>query len=83
MVETSQPPGALARWAFHGYLRYLVPRLGGLLSGNQGAYRYLAASALGFFPAEEVSRMLLETGFQRVTFRRFLRGAIALHTAIK
>ena len=83
MVETSQPPGALVRWAFHSYLRYLVPRLGGLLSGNKGAYRYLAGSALGFFPAEEVSRMLLETGFQRVTFRRLLLGTTALHTAIK
>jgi len=83
MVETSQPPGAQVRGAFHCYLRCLVPRLGGLLSGNKGAYRYLAGSALGFFPAEEVSRMLLETGFQSVTFRRFLRGAIAIHTAIK
>ena len=83
MVETSQPPGALVRWAFHSYLRYLVPRLGGFLSGNQGAYRYLAGSALGFLPAEEVSRMLLETGFQRVTFRRLLLGTTALHTAIK
>ena len=82
-VETSQPPGSLVRWAFHSYLRRLVPSLGGLISGNQGAYRYLAGSALGFFPAEEVSRMLLKTGFQRVTFRRFLRGAIAIHTAIK
>ena len=83
MVETSQPPGALVRWAFHSYLLYLVPRLGGLISGNRGAYRYLAGSALGFFPAEEVSRMLLETGFQKVTFRRLLGGAVAIHTAIK
>ena len=83
MVETSQPPGALLRWAYHCYLRYLVPRLGGLLSGNWGAYRYLARSALGFLSPAEVSRMLLETGFQRVTFRRLLGGTIALHTAIK
>lgn len=83
IVETSQPPRALVRWAFHSYLRYLVPRLGGLLSGNQKAYRYLAGSALGFFHAEGVSRMLLKTGFQRATFRRLLLGTAAIHTAIR
>ena len=82
MVETSQPPGTLVRWGFHSYL-HLVPRLGGLVSANRGAYCYLASSVLGFFPAEEVSRMLLEAGFQKVTFRRFLWGAIAIHTAIR
>ena len=83
MVETSQPPGPLVRWAFHSYLRYLVPPLGRLLSGNRGAYRYLAASALGFCSVEEVSRMLLQAGFGRVTFRRLFLGAVAIHTAIR
>jgi len=83
MVETSQPPSAPVKWGFHSYLRYLVPPLGRLLSGNPGAYRYLAASALGFYPAEQVSRMLLEAGFRSVTFRRLFLGAVAIHTAIK
>ncbi len=83
MVETSQPTAAPVKWGFHSYLRYLVPSLGRLLSGNRGAYRYLAASALGFFPVEEVSRMLLEAGFGRVTFRRLFLGAVAIHTAIR
>jgi demethylmenaquinone methyltransferase/2-methoxy-6-polyprenyl-1,4-benzoquinol methylase len=82
MVETSQPPGTLVGRAFHSYVR-MVPLLGGLVSANRGAYRYLASSALGFFTAEEVSRLLLEAGFQEVTFRRLMWGAIAIHTAIR
>ena len=54
-----------------------------LVSGNREAYRYLADSVLNYYGAEELQRLLIEAGFSRVTFRRLLLGAAAIHVAVK
>jgi demethylmenaquinone methyltransferase/2-methoxy-6-polyprenyl-1,4-benzoquinol methylase len=83
IVETRQPRSRLIRPLYHLYLNWFALRVGHWLSGNRGAYRYLAQSALGFFPAEEVSSLLLDAGFKQVTFLRLRRGTIAIHTAVR
>ncbi|MBI4285333.1 MAG: ubiquinone/menaquinone biosynthesis methyltransferase [Chloroflexi bacterium] len=83
IVETSQPDNQVIRRLFHTYLRWLAAPLGRLLSGNRGAYRYLAESAVHFYTREEVRTMLAQTGFRKVTYRRLLFGTIALHVATK
>lgn len=56
-----------ARWptrAFHrAYARVVLPTLGGLVSGDREAYRYLARSMRGFLTREEYERTLEELGF--------------------
>ncbi len=83
IVESSQPKSRLIRKLFHLYLRTFVFWAGYLLSGNRGAYRYLAESASRFYAPEEVKAMLLEAGFSRVTYRRLLFGASGVHVAVK
>ena len=83
IVETSQPNSRLIRRIFHRYLRWFVRNAWFWLSGNKGAYNYLAESAAGFFTAEEVRDMLLETGFREVRYRPFLFGAAGIHIAVK
>jgi demethylmenaquinone methyltransferase/2-methoxy-6-polyprenyl-1,4-benzoquinol methylase len=82
-VESSQPGSKLIRRVFHGYLRWFVRNVGFCLSGNKGAYSYLAESAASFYTAGEVKDMLLGAGFREVCYRPFLFGAAGIHIAVK
>ena len=83
IVESSQPKSKLIRKLFHLYLRWFVARVGHWLSGNKGAYTYLAESASRFFSSEEVEEMLLEVGFREVSYHPLLFGAVGIHVAVK
>lgn len=83
IVETSQPKSKLIRKLFHLYLRWFVSRAGHLLSGNRGAYYYLAESAARFYTSDELEELLVTAGFRRVSFQPLLFGAIGIHVAVK
>jgi ubiquinone/menaquinone biosynthesis methyltransferase len=60
-------PTRLATRAFHGaYARVLLPALGGLVSGDGEAYRYLVRSMERFYARSEYERLLADCGFERV-----------------
>ncbi len=83
IVESSQPQHRLIRALFHLYLRSFVKPSGMILSGNRGAYRYLAESVAHYYSPEEVREMLLKVGFRDVTYRPLLGGAAGIHVAMK
>jgi demethylmenaquinone methyltransferase/2-methoxy-6-polyprenyl-1,4-benzoquinol methylase len=83
IVETSQPKAKLVKKLYHLYLRWFVFRVGYLLSGNRGAYHYLAESAARFYTSEELKEMLVTAGFRKVSFHPLFWGAIGIHVAIK
>jgi demethylmenaquinone methyltransferase/2-methoxy-6-polyprenyl-1,4-benzoquinol methylase len=83
IVESSQPNNKLIRMLGHFYIRLVVPRLGYLLSGDRGAYRYLAESSTNYYAPEEVRNMLLEAGFAEVRYRPLFFGAAGIHVAVK
>jgi ubiquinone/menaquinone biosynthesis methyltransferase len=61
-------PSRLATRAFHrAYARVVLPALGGWISGDRGAYEYLAGSMAGFLTRQEYERTLEEAGFAHVT----------------
>jgi ubiquinone/menaquinone biosynthesis methyltransferase len=60
-------PSRIVTRAFHqAYARMIVPLLGGWVSGDRGAYRYLARSMAGFLTREEYECVLSQAGFERV-----------------
>lgn len=83
IVESSQPKSKLIRMLFHLYLRWFVKRVGLILSGNKGAYHYLAESAARFYTPEEVKGWLITTGFLEVSYRPLLFGVAGIHVAVK
>jgi len=83
IVETTQPESKLIRKLYHRYLRWFAFRWGYLLSGNRGAYSYLAESATRFYSSEEVKELLTTAGFRHVYFKPLLFGVAGIHTAIK
>jgi demethylmenaquinone methyltransferase/2-methoxy-6-polyprenyl-1,4-benzoquinol methylase len=83
IVETSRPPSTILRLGFDGWMAAVTAPQGGLISGQDGAYRYLARSTRGFYTARQVDELLLGAGFRAVTHRRLLGGVAALHVAIR
>ena len=83
IVESSQPESPFIRFLDHLYLRLWVFPAGYLISGNKGAYRYLAGSALNFYSPKEMQGFLLKSGFKQVTAKSLFFGAAAIYSAVK
>jgi demethylmenaquinone methyltransferase/2-methoxy-6-polyprenyl-1,4-benzoquinol methylase len=64
------------------YFYRLVPWIGATLSRGS-AYRYLSKSVQAFHSPESVAGFIHEAGFERVAIRKFLTGAVCIHTASK
>lgn len=65
------------------HLRYGIPLLGRLVSGNADAYQYLPESTQAFKTPDELAALLLDAGFEDVRYRLFMFGTMAVHWAIK
>lgn len=80
MTPLQRPP--LER-LFGLYFERVVPLIGGLLSGDLDAYRYLPRSVHAFPPAETLASIMRAAGLRNVRFQRFALGTVALHVGIK
>jgi demethylmenaquinone methyltransferase/2-methoxy-6-polyprenyl-1,4-benzoquinol methylase len=65
------------------YLNRLLPGLGKLLSGDDGAYAYLARTIRDFPDAVTLEKELQSAGFARTRFERIFSGIVCLHVAEK
>lgn len=65
------------------YFYRFMPAIGGFLAKDCQAYQYLSDSVRRFGPPEKISELLKQCGFEQVTLRRFLFGAVCLHIANK
>ena len=83
IVESSQPRNKFIRKLGHFYIRLVVPRLGYLLSGDKGAYQYLAESMTNYYTPDEIRAILLKAGFSEVRYRPLFFGTAGIHVAIK
>jgi len=82
-VETSQPDNPLLRKLYHAQMKYVTAPIGGLLSGDKAAYKYLADSASDFYTPTEMKKILLKAGFSKVSYRQLMGGVAALWTCLK
>ncbi len=75
-----------ARWAtraFHrAYAQFVLPTVGGLISGDASAYRYLARSMAGFLSREEYERVLAGVGFVGVVGTDLTLGVASVVRAL-
>ena len=69
--------------AFGWYFERVVPLLGGLLSSDREAYRYLPASVAAFPDAPALASMMERAGLTDVHVRKLGGGTVALHTGVK
>ena len=83
ILEFAEPRGKLFGSLYRFYFRRVLPRLGGLISGNGSAYTYLPNS-VSKFPSPEALQTLFErAGYLNVRFVRWTGGIVTLHSARK
>ena len=68
---------------FGWYFNRVVPLVGGLLSGDRDAYRYLPRSVVAFPSAAELAVLMEQSGFNAVSYRRLGGGTVAVHVGTK
>jgi demethylmenaquinone methyltransferase/2-methoxy-6-polyprenyl-1,4-benzoquinol methylase len=83
ILEFGEPRGKLFGGLYRFYFRYVLPRLGGLISGNSSAYTYLPSSVSKFPSPEALKAMFERIGYGGVKFVRWTGGIVTLHTGTK
>jgi demethylmenaquinone methyltransferase/2-methoxy-6-polyprenyl-1,4-benzoquinol methylase len=82
VLEFSRVAPPLAK-AYDWYSFNVLPRLGRLVAGDEGSYRYLAESIRMHPGQEELKAMMRKSGFGHVDYHNLTGGVAALHVAIK
>lgn len=83
ILEFSQPRIPVFRQVYTFYFTRILPRIGEIISGREGAYSYLCQSVREFPPPSQLAAALQEAGFT-MSDQHFLTGGVAvLHLAQK
>jgi demethylmenaquinone methyltransferase/2-methoxy-6-polyprenyl-1,4-benzoquinol methylase len=77
VLEFGQPESALFGPLYRWYSRHVIPCVGGLLSGNRGAYVYLDRTAAQFPAGEAFAALLRGSGAFRSVTVHALNGGVA------
>lgn len=83
ILELSVPSFPPARWIYNLYFTKVLPLIGGWISGDKSAYRYLPASVLKFPPKDEWMKTMSSCGFASVRHESFTFGICRMYVADK
>lgn len=83
VLEFSHPSVPVFRGLYNMYFNHVLPFVGGLVSGNREAYRYLNRSVRDFPEGEGFLELLRSTGFVRTEQRRLSFGIVTIYMATK
>ncbi|HID97727.1 MAG TPA: ubiquinone/menaquinone biosynthesis methyltransferase [Thermodesulfobacteriaceae bacterium] len=83
ILEFSRPRTPLLGPLYKFYLYRLLPRMGGIISGDREAYSYLAESIQSFYEPEELVYIMEKAGYGEVCFRPLTMGIVTLYTGRK
>lgn len=79
ILDTTRPRKNLFSPFIWLHMHFVIPTLGGLLTGSRDAYRYLPETTEGFVTAEELAARMAVIGFKKIDYQRFMFGTIAIH----
>jgi demethylmenaquinone methyltransferase / 2-methoxy-6-polyprenyl-1,4-benzoquinol methylase len=68
---------------YDAYSFNVIPKIGGMVTGDAESYQYLVESIRRFPPPAAFARMIEEAGFKRVTHRTLTAGVVAIHSGWK
>lgn len=83
ILELSLPSNRFIRSCYLLYFQKVLPFIGGLLSGDRGAYEYLRTSVLRFPAPEKFITMLKSVGFNKVEHKSFTFGICRMYVCEK
>jgi demethylmenaquinone methyltransferase/2-methoxy-6-polyprenyl-1,4-benzoquinol methylase len=83
ILEFTEPPDSFLGNAYRWYFTNILPRIGGLLSGDPAAYKYLPASVSRFLRPGDLASLMTTVGYTSVQFETWTFHTVALHRAKK
>jgi demethylmenaquinone methyltransferase/2-methoxy-6-polyprenyl-1,4-benzoquinol methylase len=84
VLEFGQPPNRAFRALYDFYRIHVLPRVGGIVTGEQAAYEYLERSAGRFPCGDDFVRLMRTSGpFAGIDYRALTFGIAYLYRAVK
>jgi len=78
VLEFVRPPQNLVGGAYRLYLRTLLPAIGGAISGQPAAYRYLSDTVDSYRTPDELRAMAFTAGWSHVAYKGLAMGTVGL-----
>ncbi|MDM8535133.1 bifunctional demethylmenaquinone methyltransferase/2-methoxy-6-polyprenyl-1,4-benzoquinol methylase UbiE [Desulfobacterales bacterium HSG17] len=82
-LDTTPPRKTLISPLIDFYFLKIIPLLGALIASSKAAYTYLPETTKNFKTADELKEMMIQAGFQDVSYKKYMFGTIAIHWGIK
>jgi len=83
ILEFAEPRNGLLGGLYRWYFCKVLPKIGGLISGEPAAYSYLPKSVARFFRPPELASLMAAVGYRSVDYRVWSLGTVALHTGLR
>ncbi len=83
ILEFSRPANPIFGPLYKFYLHNILPVIGGLISKDKEAYKYLAESIEAFYSPKELCSLMRDSGFSEVACRPLTLGIVTIYTGIK
>lgn len=83
ILDFSLPRNRVVRACYGIYFHRILPLIGGVVSGNLEAYRYLPKSVAGFPERGNFARMMEDAGFTEVAYEDFTMGVATLYRGVR
>jgi demethylmenaquinone methyltransferase/2-methoxy-6-polyprenyl-1,4-benzoquinol methylase len=81
VLDFSLPVHFPVRPAYLFYLKHLMPRMAGWITGQRNAYEYLCSSVERFPSGKEMEKLIDSCGFNQVRTKRLSTGIASLYVA--
>ena len=83
ILEFSEPPPGVLGDLYRFYCRRVLPKIGGLISGDADAYAYLPKSVSRFYRPEELAALMKQAGYTQVRYQLMTLNSVALHLGVR
>jgi demethylmenaquinone methyltransferase/2-methoxy-6-polyprenyl-1,4-benzoquinol methylase len=83
VLEFVRPPKNLVGAAYRIYLRTFLPAIGGALSGQRAAYRYLSDTVDSYRTPDQLREMAAAAGWSGITYRGLAMGTVGILSGVR
>ncbi len=83
ILEFTEPPDHFFGDVYRWYFCNVLPRIGGLLSGDTAAYKYLPKSVSRFLRPDVLSALMTSVGYTSVEYTTYTFCTVCLHLGKK
>lgn len=83
ILEFALPPNRIVRSMYLPYLKILLPVIGAAVSGHYQPYRYLSRTIESFYSPFELTRCMIDAGFENVALQPLSLGVAYIYSAAK